>query len=63
MPNEQEAIPCELPFYLNIAPGALPNADYASERILSLPLFPLMTLDDARDVVSAVLGLIARHKR
>jgi len=54
------------PYYrdrLNIAPGALPNADYASDRILSLPLFPLMTLDDARDVVRAVLGLIARHRR
>ncbi len=54
------------PYYrdtLGIAPGALPNADYASERILSLPLFPLMTLDDARDVVAAVKTVIARHRR
>jgi dTDP-4-amino-4,6-dideoxygalactose transaminase len=54
------------PYYrdtLGIAPGALPNADYASERILSLPLFPLMTLDDARDVVAAVKTVIARNRR
>jgi dTDP-4-amino-4,6-dideoxygalactose transaminase len=54
------------PYYrdtLGIAPGELPNADYASERILSLPLFPLMTLDDARDVVQAVKTVIARNRR
>jgi dTDP-4-amino-4,6-dideoxygalactose transaminase len=54
------------PYYrdtLGIAPGSLPNADYASERILSLPLFPLMTLDDARDVVAAVKTVIARNRR
>jgi dTDP-4-amino-4,6-dideoxygalactose transaminase len=48
---------------LGIAPGELPNADYASDRILSLPLFPLMTLDDARDVVTAVKDIIARNRR
>jgi len=48
---------------LGLAPGTLPNADYASERILSLPLFPLMTLDDARDVVAAVKTVLARNKR
>ena len=54
------------PYYrdtLGIAPGELPNADYASDRILSLPLFPMMTLDDARDVVAAVKTVIARNKR
>jgi len=54
------------PYYrdtLGIAPGELPNADYASERILSLPLFPLMTLEDARDVVEAVKNVIARNRR
>jgi len=54
------------PYYrdtLGIAPGELPNADYASERILSLPLFPLMTLEDARDVVAAVKTVIARNRR
>ncbi|MDD2582430.1 MAG: DegT/DnrJ/EryC1/StrS family aminotransferase [Desulfuromonadaceae bacterium] len=54
------------PYYrdtLGIAAGDLPNADYASERILSLPLFPLMKLDDARDVVAAVKTVIARNRR
>jgi dTDP-4-amino-4,6-dideoxygalactose transaminase len=54
------------PYYrdtLRIAQGELPNADYASERILSLPLFPLMTLDDARDVVEAVKTVISRNRR
>ncbi len=48
---------------LNIQPGELPNADYASDRILSLPLFPKMTLDDARDVVKAVRDVIARNRK
>ncbi|HIJ86702.1 MAG TPA: DegT/DnrJ/EryC1/StrS aminotransferase family protein [Desulfuromonadales bacterium] len=43
--------------------GSLPNADYASDRILSLPLFPKMTLDDARDVVEAVKTVITRCKK
>jgi dTDP-4-amino-4,6-dideoxygalactose transaminase len=42
--------------------GALPNADYASDRILSLPLFPLMSDEDARDVVAAVKDVIARFR-
>ena len=45
------------------AEGSLPNADYASDRILSLPLFPKMTLDDARDVVDAVKAVIARSRK
>ena len=48
---------------LGIAQGELPNAEYASDRIMSLPLFPLMTLQDARDVVAAVKTVIARYKR
>jgi dTDP-4-amino-4,6-dideoxygalactose transaminase len=48
---------------LGIQPGELLNADYASDRILSLPLFPLMTLDDARDVVHAVTRVIERNRR
>jgi len=53
------------PYYrrtLNIAPGELANADYASDRILSLPLFPRMTMDDARDVVEAVKDVIVRNR-
>jgi dTDP-4-amino-4,6-dideoxygalactose transaminase len=48
---------------LAIPAGALPNADYASDRILSLPLFPRMTTDDARDVVTAVKDVIARSRK
>ncbi len=42
--------------------GSLPNADYASDRILSLPLFPKMSMDDARDVVAAVKDVIAKNR-
>ncbi|GAM09762.1 putative protein [Geobacter sp. OR-1] len=43
--------------------GSLPNADYASDRILSLPLFPKMTDGDARDVVAAVKDVIAKNRK
>ena len=36
------------------SPGSLPEAEYVSDRIVSLPLFPAMTDEDAEDVVSAV---------
>jgi len=49
--------------HLNLPDTELPNASYASERILSLPLFPKMTMDDARDVVEAVKAVIATHRR
>jgi dTDP-4-amino-4,6-dideoxygalactose transaminase len=42
--------------------GALPHADYASDRILSLPLFPRMTDSDAADVVAAVKDVIIRNR-
>ena len=48
---------------LSIRPGELPNADYASDRILSLPLFPLMSMDDARDVVAAVKDVITKNRQ
>lgn len=43
--------------------GSLAQADYASDRILSLPLFPLMSDEDASDVVSAVKEVISRCRR
>ncbi|WP_243370593.1 aminotransferase class I/II-fold pyridoxal phosphate-dependent enzyme [Geotalea sp. SG265] len=43
--------------------ASLPNADYASDRILSLPLFPKMGDDDARDVVEAVKTVIAGNRK
>ena len=43
--------------------GSLPNADYASDRILSLPLFPLMEDSDLSDVVTAIKDVIARNRK
>ena len=34
--------------------GALPEAEYVSDRIVSLPLFPAMTDEDMNDVIAAV---------
>jgi dTDP-4-amino-4,6-dideoxygalactose transaminase len=53
------------PYYrenLTVPEGALPRADYASDRILSLPLFPKMTMEDAKDVVEAVKCVIVRNR-
>jgi dTDP-4-amino-4,6-dideoxygalactose transaminase len=49
--------------HLPVPPGSLPNADYASDRILSLPLFPKMTNEDAADVVSAVKDVIRHYRK
>jgi dTDP-4-amino-4,6-dideoxygalactose transaminase len=54
------------PWYCDNMPvpaGSLPNADYASDRILSLPLFPRMTMEDAGDVVEAVKNVITRNRK
>jgi len=48
------------PYYrthLGTGPGLCPVAEAAYERVLSLPLFPLMTANDVNDVVSAVRKL------
>lgn len=49
--------------YFNLAAGSLPVADYASDRILSLPLFPTMTESDIDDVVAAVRDILATFRR
>lgn len=54
------------PYYrenLPVPAGELPNADYASDRILSLPLFPKMAIENAKDVVEAVKNVIARTRK
>ncbi len=43
---------------LGIAPEALPNATRASASIMSLPLFPSMTVEDVRDVTEALAGAL-----
>ena len=51
-------IPLHLhPYYRNIygyKRGDFPNAEYIYDRILSLPLYPLMTPDDLNDVINAI---------
>ena len=49
--------------HLPVPPGTLSHADYASDRILSLPLFPKMTDEDAADVVEAVKNVIAGNRQ
>lgn len=40
-------------------PGVLPNTEYNSDSICSLPLFPDMTEDDVADVVEAIRTVLA----
>lgn len=40
--------------------GSLPEAEYVSERIVSLPLFPAMTDADVSDVIEAVREVCSR---
>jgi len=44
-------------------PGQLPHAESAGERILSLPLYPLLSEDDQDDVVEALKRVVAAHRR
>lgn len=48
---------------LSVTDTELPNASYASDRILSLPLFPGMSDNDANDVIAAVTDVITRFRR
>jgi UDP-4-amino-4-deoxy-L-arabinose-oxoglutarate aminotransferase len=45
---------------LNLQRGALPNTEWNSDRICSLPLFPDMTFDDVDDVVEAIKEVLRR---
>ena len=40
--------------------GMLPNTEWNSDRICSLPLFPEMTVDDVDDVVGAIKEVLKR---
>jgi dTDP-4-amino-4,6-dideoxygalactose transaminase len=53
------------PYYATKYPrwtGALPVAEWVSDRLCSIPLFPLMTEDDVRYVVASIKDVIA-HAR
>lgn len=43
--------------------GMFPNAEYYSDRAISLPLYPKMTDGDADDVVAAVRKVVAHYRR
>ncbi len=43
--------------------AAFPVAEDAFSRLVSLPIYPRLTDDDADDVVAAVLDIVARHRR
>jgi UDP-4-amino-4-deoxy-L-arabinose-oxoglutarate aminotransferase len=45
---------------MNMKKGSLPNTEWNSERICSLPLFPDMTEEDVMDVVEAVKDVLAK---
>ena len=42
--------------------GMLPNTEWNSDRICSLPLFPDMTADDIDDVVNAIKSVLQKRK-
>ncbi len=44
-------------------PGDFPQAEAVYERIISLPLYPKMSEQDAQDVIEAVKRVIARSRR
>ncbi len=47
---------------MGFQPGMLPNTEYNSDRICSLPLFPDMTPDDVRDVAAAIKDTLSKCK-
>ena len=47
---------------MNIAPGVLPNTEWNSDRMCSIPLFPDMTENDVDSVVSAIKDVMAKAK-
>jgi UDP-4-amino-4-deoxy-L-arabinose-oxoglutarate aminotransferase len=47
---------------LGMRRGMLPNTEWNSDRICSLPLFPDMTADDIEDVVDAIKSVLHKKK-
>jgi UDP-4-amino-4-deoxy-L-arabinose-oxoglutarate aminotransferase len=43
--------------------GQLPNTEWNSDRICSIPLFPDMTAEDADDVIEAIKEVLKRQNR
>ena len=55
----------ELTFYreLGYAPQYFPNAAYAGERVVTLPLYPQLRLTEVDRVCNCVRDIVARFKR
>lgn len=54
------------PFYADtfgFRRGMFPNAEYYSDRTISLPLYPRMTDADADDVIAAVKKVLSHYRR
>jgi dTDP-4-amino-4,6-dideoxygalactose transaminase len=54
------------PFYrerFGFRPGQFPAAEYASERIISLPLYPAMDDRDVEDTITAVSKVVLNSRR
>jgi dTDP-4-amino-4,6-dideoxygalactose transaminase len=45
------------------AMGSMPNAEYATDRVLSIPLFPAMTDQEADDVIKVVSKVIDYYRK
>jgi dTDP-4-amino-4,6-dideoxygalactose transaminase len=43
--------------------GDFPNAEYASDRLLSLPLYPKMEEEDVRRVITVLKAILRRYKK
>jgi len=60
-------IPAHLqPYYrdtFGFKKGDFPNAEYAFERVISLPLFPKMSNKDVKDVINSVKKIIEYYKK
>ncbi len=56
----------EHPYYRNkygYSAGSLPQAEYVSPRVLSIPLFPAMTEGEVESVIQVVQKVINRYRR
>ncbi len=43
--------------------GDFPVAEYFSDRVISLPLYPKMTEDDVEGVIEVVKGLVSMYRK
>jgi len=43
--------------------GDFPNAEYAYERVISLPLYPKMSDEDVKDIIEAVKKIVEHYRK